>query len=240
MKISTLLFAVVALLACATAHAQTPPPRAAPARNSFVTLIGGMQTIDTSQTSSEFQLFGRTGTVETTRRKTSAPLVDLSFATKIHSRLGAGFGFVHTDVKQPVTFNARVPISADSIQIFPVSDTYPDAEHKETQLHFSVLWIAPFNDKVSIDFNGGPSVLLVDHDNIVAMTMPQLFFANPVITRESDTAIGYHAGFALRALLFQNAGLAVRIRYTQATAKLSTGEYTAGGLQIGAGLALVF
>jgi hypothetical protein len=72
------------------------------------------------------------------------------------------------------------------------------------------------------------------------MTMPQLLFTNVVVTKDSVTAVGYHAGFDLRALLIKNAGLGFGIRYTRATAELSTGKHHVGGLQIGAGLAVAF
>ena len=70
--------------------------------------------------------------------------------------------------------------------------------------------------------------------------MPQVFFVDPVVSKVSDTTIGYHAGFALRARLVKSAGLGFRIRYAHATADLPPGSDKVGGLQVGAGLALVF
>lgn len=64
--------------------------------------------------------------------------------------------------------------------------------------------------------------------------------AFPVITKDSDTAVGYNAGFGLRALLVKNAGLAFGIRYAHATADFSTGAHEVGGLQVRAGLGVVF
>lgn len=69
---------------------------------------------------------------------------------------------------------------------------------------------------------------------------PQVFFVDPVVSKVPDTTIGYHAGFALRARLVKSAGLGFRIRYAHATADLPPGSDKVGGLQVGAGLALVF
>ena len=224
------------MLAGSRAYAQQKPR----GHDGFVAVMVGSQTISTLTTSSEFELFGRQGTIETTRRRTTAPLFDVSTAHRVFRQFAAGAGVVRTRLNQQVTFDARVPLAATGFQIFPVSDVYDDAAHEETQLHLSVLWIAPFNDKVAIDFSAGPSVIWVNHDSLTGMTMPQPFVANVVVTKDSDTTIGYHAGFGLRALLIKNAGLGFGIRYTRATADLSTGRHQVGGLQIGAGLAVVF
>ena len=203
-------------------------------------VIAGSQTVPTSRTSSEFPLFGRTGTIETTERRTTMPLFDLAAGHTILRQLAVGLAVARTSTKQLMTYDARVPVQGSDFQIFPVSDILHDVAHDETQLHISALWIAPFNDKVSIDFSGGPSVFFLERDVLVAMTMPQLFFANPVVSKVSDTTTGYHAGFALRARLVKSAGLGFRIRYAHATADLPPGSDKVGGLQVGAGLALVF
>jgi hypothetical protein len=234
--LTPLLMAAAALLP-APALAQQPPP-ASPRANGggFVMVIAGSQTVATSRTSSEFQLFGRTGTVETLQRRTTTPLVDLAAGHTIFRHVAVGFGVVRTNTKQLMTYDARVPVPGSDFQIFPTSDALHDMEHRETQLHFSALWIAPFNDKVSIDFSGGPSVFVVKRDAVVTMTT----LAFPVVSKVSDTATGYHAGFALRARLVKSAGLGFRIRYAHATADLPPGSDKVGGLQVGAGLTLVF
>ena len=237
MKTLTPAVCVVAgLLAAPCAYAQQKTQD----HGGFVSVVFGSQTIPTLTTASEFDVFGRQGTIETTRRRTSAPLLDVAAAHRMFRRFAAGAAVVRTRTGQRVTFDARVPVSPTGFQIYPVSGVYRDAAHRETQLHFSALWIAPFNEKVEIDFSGGPSVLWVNHDSLTAMTMHELFFATPVVTKDSDTTVGYHAGFDLRALLIKNAGLGFGIRYTRATADLSTGKHQVGGLQIGAGLAVVF
>jgi hypothetical protein len=164
-----------ALLAGPRAYAQQKPQ----GHDGFVTIVVGSQTIPTLTTSAEFDVFGRQGTIETTRRRTSAPLFDVGAGHRITRHFAAGAAVARTRVEQAITFEARVPVSPTGFQIYPVSDIYHDAEHRETPLHSSVLWIVPFNEKVEIDFNGGPSVLWVNHDSLTAMTMHEIFFATP-------------------------------------------------------------
>ena len=218
----------------ANAQATRPMPRG------MVAVTAGAQTIDTLTTSSEFELFGRRGTIETLRRRADAPLFDITGSHRIFGHLAAGLTFARTRTKQLVTYTARVPIAPDTTQIFPVADTYQGAEHAERQLHFFASWVLPFNEKVAVDFSGGPSVLSIKHDSLIGMTMPQLFVTKLVVTKDSDTTMGYHARFGLRARLVKNVGLAFGIRYVRADADLSTGEYRVRGLHIGAGCGLLF
>jgi hypothetical protein len=235
-KTLTLLLLAVGFVIPAPARAQQTSPVPPATAGGFVMVIAGSQTIPTSRTSSEFQLFGRTGTVQTLQRRTTGPLIDLAAGHTIFNHLALGLAVVRMSKKQLMSYDARVPVAGSEFQIFPTSDLLRDAEDKETQVHFSALWIAPFNNKVSIDFSGGPSVFFVKRDVITAMTTR----AFPVVSKLSDTATGYHAGFALRARLVKNAGLGFRIRYAHATADLPPGIDKVGGLQIGAGLTLVF
>jgi hypothetical protein len=68
-----------ALLAGPRAYAQQKPQ----GHDGFVTVVFGTQNIPTLTTLSEFEFFGRRGTLETTRRPTSAPLLDVAAAHRI-------------------------------------------------------------------------------------------------------------------------------------------------------------
>ena len=227
-------------LGAADADAQAPQTRG------FAAITFGSQTLHTLQTSSEFDVLGRRGTVRTLRHATSAPLVDVAGALTIRRPFAIGVGVLSTRSTQLLSFDASVPVARGSIPIFPdrdilsISDVLKDAEHRETQVHVSGFWVAPLNDKVTIDFNAGPSVFFVKHDSIAAMTLTPPLFAKAVVTKDSATAMGYHTGFDLRARLVKHAGVAFGIRYAHATASLSTGTHPVGGLQVRAGLAAVF
>jgi hypothetical protein len=226
---------VGALLAAPCAYAQQKTQE----HGGFVSIVAGSQAISAMSTTSEFDLVGNRVTVHTSRRHTTAPLVDVAGAQTIRRHDAAGAAFLRTATKQLMTWDATNPQSPTGLPPLRFQDVYRDATHKETQLHFSALWIAALNNKAAIDFSAGPSVFFVTHDSIAAITGPPLLgFA--VVSRDSDTTLGYHAGFGFRGLLLKRTALRVAIRYARATADLSTGPHKVGGLQVGAGAAFVF
>jgi hypothetical protein len=204
----------------------------------FVTVLAGTETIPTLTTSTEFNLAGDRSTVHTSRPHASASLVDISGAKNITPHIAVGASVVRSKIKQVISYNASLPQSVTGFPVFEVADVYPNAQHQETQIHFSGHWVAPFNDKVALDFSGGPSLFLVNHDSIASITGRPYGF--PVISRDSDKVLGFHTGGELRAAIVKQVGLAVRMRYARANADYSTGRHVVGGLQVGAGLALIF
>jgi hypothetical protein len=156
MRITTAaLLLATGLVGAVPANAQSPRPLG----HAFAAVMVGSQTVSTLSASSQFDLFGRTGTVDTLRRRTDAGLIEVTVAPRIAGPLAVGASAMRARTKQLISYDARVPLAPPpSTQIFPTSGSYRDAEHKETQLHFFASWLFPFNDKVAIDFNGGPSI----------------------------------------------------------------------------------
>jgi hypothetical protein len=239
MRLVRMVTAAVVAGGLLTGSAADAQQRTYPERG-FITVIAGTHGIPALTASTDFNVSGdERSSVRTSRPNASALFVDIAGAKNITPHIAVGAAVLHSTIEQFISYTAALPQSVTGFPVFEVSDVYPDAQHQETQIHFSGHWIVPFNNKVALDFSGGPSLFLVNHDSIVSITTRPLY-GYPVISRDSEKVLGLHAGGEVRAAIVRQVGLAVRVRYARANADYSTGRQTVGGLQVGAGLALIF
>jgi hypothetical protein len=226
-----------------------PPP---PADRGFVSIGAGYQATEREFGDSyTFASNQETGTARLRYPIKAGPTLDLGGGARLWRRIGAGVAlgrFVRDGV---VAATSSVPHPLYLLQPREVSGEGEGVRREETIIHLQAQYWVPVSRKLHVILMGGPS--------IVRVTQALAFDVNYTETYPYDAATfggvdakaakastaGFHAGVDLRWMLTRAVGAGVLVRFARASVDLDASEsrtvpVNAGGLQVGAGLRVVF
>jgi hypothetical protein len=191
-------------------------------------------------TSSDFELYGEGGTMETTQPIDGGALFDIGGGYKVWKNLAVGLGYSRMQSDGDVEIAASVPDPNFFDRPRPLTGVAPNAEHAEHAIHLQGTWVMPVTDKIDVGFSFGPTIFMVSQDvaTAISVTEPAPTLASTTIIREDHTSVGINLGVDVNYFFRPNIGAGVLARYTYGSVDLdSVGEsLTVGGLQLGFGL----
>lgn len=244
---NVLLFACgLALASAPAAVAQTPDE---PARV-FVAVGGGYQsashTIDNTGT---FTLYDEPGSFDGTYKAGKGGFFDVTAGGHVFGQVSAGVTFSRYAKGYDVPFTVLVPHPLFYTQSRTVSMNVTNLNQKENWFHFSLYYQLFSSSAFDASVSAGPSLVSVKQDSVkkdsgITATETGSPYTAVTLTAAfetaSKTAFGYNVGFNVNYHLTGSIGAGLFVRYTGATAKLSSGDVKAGGAQVGGALRYTF
>jgi hypothetical protein len=183
------------------------------------------------------------------------PLFDIGAGVRLAGRLGAGVTASWFQRSRSASFDLQVPNPLLANRPFDLAGSVPGLSREELGVHVQALYALPLGRRGRVMLAGGPSVFHTQQDLVQSIefdTLPgftSLKFDQVLITNARATAIGFNVGADVTWPLASHFGIGSVTRYTRAKVTLSPGsesgvsraiEMQAGGLQIGAGIRLLF
>ena len=213
--------------------------------NGFVNLNGGFQAgSHTLQTSTPFQIYDETASVDSTQKISGGGFFDVSAGYKVWRNLAVGVGYSWTSSSADAAISASIPDPLVHDTLRPVSGSAPDLNHTEATINLVATWMVPVTDKIDVGIAAGPSIFMVKQDLPDALTVDE---PGPIIsgvtTRSlSKTGGGFHAGIDVTYLVTKRFGVGGLLRYTHGsvTVEGASDGLTVGGFQLGVGGRLRF
>lgn len=201
-----------------------------------------------------FTQFVEDGTFGSAFEVGPAMLFDAGVAARLWRRLGIGVSAsrFQTTGNADVSLDAPHPFFFDQPRRFSEA---PELERQTVAVHLAAAYLVPTNGRVQVIISGGPTIFSLTQDLVSDVAFDEQFpfdeLVNPraIISRESETAVGFNAGIDVGVRLGSRWGVGFLARYARATVELSTSGDTAGdrvistdigGFHIGGGLRLFF
>jgi hypothetical protein len=233
-KAGCLSFAMVAFAAAPASAQMTWTDKA------FLNVNFGLQEVSrTLDTSSNFDLYGETGTLATTQPIDGGALFDIGAGYKVWKNLAVGIGYSRVVSDGDVTLEANVPDPNLFDHPRGVTGVAPGAEHAEHSIHLQGTWVMPVTDKMDVSFSFGPTIFMVSQDvvNGISVTEPTPTISSTTVTRQDKTAVGVNLGVDLNYLFTPRIGAGLLVRYTAGSVDIENASESmgVGGFQIGFG-----
>jgi hypothetical protein len=126
-----------------------------------------------------------------------------------------------------------------------------DFDREENAVDIDALWLTPIGRRMEFGVFAGPTVFQVKQDFISTVTFDETYpydtatFTGVDTRRVSVTKTGANVGGEFNFAVSRSASLTARVRYSRVTlqfpaAEGTSGEVTAGGTDIGAGVRIRF
>lgn len=237
----------VALLACAAdAHAQSVPSD----KFSLAINAGFQQQSRDVDGSGAQPLYDETATFTYAQSLGSKPIFDVSADYRVSGNVSIGGGWSMYSDSSPMTVSAAIPHPLIVGQPRTVTVEAADAKHTTQTINLYVAWRFPASAKMDLVVSGGPSIFMVNQDQVTELTVaPESFpfTAPPTVTSvnvnsSSKTVIGLNVGLDAAYMITPRYGFGGGARYTYGSANLEglSDSLTVGGLQVLGGLRLRF
>lgn len=239
-----LIVALVLVVASAgTAWAQ---PLAWTTGKIFVNASGGFQSSSTREetTNITFSLYEENGTVDVKRTVTGGPLADFTVGGRVFGNFGAAAMLTIRDAAGDGTVTASVPDPIFFDRPRAVTTTLSNMAHRETWIGVLGVYQLSIDDKTSITFMGGPTVVSLKHDIAGTASINEgVSGAEVTLTSQSveKSYWGFVVGGDFRYMLMKSVGVGAFAKYVGATGSLiGDKKIDLGGFQVGAGIRFVF
>jgi len=208
----------------------------------FASLNGGVQVGSHNlTTSSTFDIYGETATVQSSQKVKSAGLFDLGGAYRVWGQnLLAGVFFSHTSSDTNVTLTSSIPDPLIFGRLRNVTSSQSGAKHSENVVNLDAIWMIPIAEKLDVGVFGGPSIFFIKQDTVGAasVTEPGPTVSAP-FNRVSKTTGGLNLGadvqYMLGTLWGRQWGVGGTARYTWGSVRIDGQKLTVGGFQLLAG-----
>ena len=238
-KAGCVSFALVAFAAAPASAQMTWTDKA------FLNVNFGVQEVSrTLDTTSEFPLYGETGTLATTQPIDGGALFDIGAGYKVWKNLAVGIGYSRVQSDADVTLEANVPDPNFFDRPRGVTGVASNAEHAEHAIHLQGTWVMPVTDKMDVAFSFGPTIFMVSQDvaTSISVTEPTPTISSTTITREDKTAVGVNLGVDVNYFFKPRIGAGLLVRYTAGSVDITNADDSmgVGGFQIGVGARLRF
>jgi len=207
----------------------------------FLNVNFGVQEVShTLDSSSTFDLYGETGTLETTQPIDGGALFDIGAGYKVWKNLAVGLGYSRVQSDGDASLAANVPDPNFFDRHRGLTGVAPNAEHAEHAIHLQATWVMPVTDKMDVGFSFGPTIFMVSQDvpTAISVTEPAPTLASTTIVREDKTTVGINLGVDLNYFFRPRIGAGILARYAYGSADLDSADDSLGlgGFQIGFGL----
>ena len=211
----------------------------------FVNVSFGIQAgSQTITVNTPFELYGETGTVDSTMDVKARGFFEVAGGYKVWSNLALGVGYSYGSGSSDAAVTANVPDPLFFDQLRVVTTTASDLKHRESALHLTGTWMVPVTDKVDVGIAFGPTIFFVGQDvpNAVAVSEPGPTITSVNVESVNETTVGLHFGVDMTYLLTPRVGIGGLARYTWGSVDLenASDNMTVGGFQLGAGVRFRF
>lgn len=207
----------------------------------FLNVNFGVQEVShTLDTSSTFDLYGETGSLDTTQPIDGGALFDIGAGYKVWKNLAVGLGYSRVQSDGDAAIAANVPDPNFFDRHRGLTGVAPNAEHSEHAIHIQGTWVMPVTDKMDVGFSFGPTIFMVGQDvpTSISITEPAPTLSSTTITREDKTTVGINLGFDLNYFFRPRIGAGILARYTYGSVDLDSASESlgVGGFQLGFGI----
>jgi hypothetical protein len=175
---------------------------------------------------------------------------------RVWKNLTIGLGVTHTSSKGNASISADVPHPFFFNQPRHVDGTTPETR-SEVGVNVLIGWMIPVTDKLHVIVSAGPSAISVTQTVVTNITIAEVFpfdtatFGSAATTNAKKTGVGYNAGADIFWMFSRSVGVGALAQITGATVKetrdsgisgasSTTISVKAGGVQVGAGIRVLF
>ena len=189
-------------------------------------------------------------------RSTKGALFDVGAGVRLAGSFGVGVTAAWFRRSGDATFDLSVPNPLAANKPRALGGTVADLNRREIGVHVQALYAVPLGPKTRLMLSGGPSVFNARQDVVRSVEFDEAagfssIKLNQVITTAvTRTVVGFNVGADITWALGSHFGVGSVTRYSRGTFTMDPGATTAsvtraidaraGGLQIGAGVRLLF
>lgn len=215
----------------------------------FVNGAFGVTSLDFSE-ARRYTLFAEESTLNAAYEAKSGFGFEAGLQYRFLRHLGVAASFASADRDESASIETGLPHPLYFDQPRQLSGNVDGYAHKETALHFDLVYAAR-SGALEFAVFAGPSRIKVETNVVERIDFSQSYpFDTATLTglparTVEDSPFGFNVGGSLDYVLGDNFGLGVQARFSRASAKLTPAEgasleIDAGGLQVAAGLRLYF
>lgn len=191
------------------------------------------------------------GQIEATSPSMTPWLFDASVGDRFWGRFGIGVGGSRASVTKTSFVRASVPHPFLLDHDRDIEGESPDVTRTETAAHLQLFYEMVPKGQWRGRFFAGPSYVTVEQDLVRDVTVNETYpfdtatFRSALIGQADGSGFGFNVGADLSWLFSRRAGAGVLVRYAHAVIDLNAPDSRSvstdgGGLQVGAGLRVLF
>ena len=177
-------------------------------------------------------------------------LADVGLVARLAGPLGVGFALSYLTHGSTADVTAKIPHPFFFGQPRTITGTAP-IDHTEIAGHVDVVYRVPIGGRFDVLLEGGPSIFNVTHTLVTDVTYVDVFpfdsatFGAALTADAKKTAVGFNAAADLTWRVGRSVGVGALLRYAHARTTISVAttpsvDLDAGGVQLGAGVRLLF
>lgn len=241
------------LLACAVLALSAQPAFAQGAwtGRARVSFSGGVQ-VDTTRLSESITLTKNVelAPISAEMPKAAAPFIDGGVAVRLAGNIGVGLSISYLTNKDDADVTADIPHPFFFNRQRSISGQATDVQHNELATHLDLVYLV-VSPRIDLALSGGASFFSVEQDFVSDVVYADVYpydtasFVRAELTREKESKTGYNVGADVTWKLTPRWGIGGLLRFSRARipftiGDLDLGTITAGGLQAGAGIRVIF
>ena len=177
-------------------------------------------------------------------------LVAASGGYRVWRQFTIGLGVTRSSGRSPAAIAAQLPHPFFDNQFREVEGT-ASAQRSETAAHLLFGWMVPLTNRIRLIVTAGPSTINVEQTVVTGVQFSESYpydtaeFTGATTKRESGRAAGFNAGGDVMWMFSRRIGAGGLVQFTRARVRIDPGggrtiAVDAGGVQVGAGLRLMF
>jgi len=248
---STLTTAAICLIIGMLLARPTQAQTTSTARGFMNVNVGAQGGSHALKSNTMLEIYGEPTSVRTAHNVGGGVFFDVSAGYKVWRNLAVGLGYSVSSTEGDLTINADTPDPFFRDFLHPVTASAPAAGHTEHAIDITGTWVVAMTDKVSVDFQFGPTIWRVSQDlpSAITVSQPSPIPEVPVritaveVSQRDLTTVGFHLGVDVTYLMKPWFGVGGLGRYAWGSARIGdegSESFTLGGLRIGGGVRFRF
>ncbi len=242
---------IVALIALVAGCARASTAQSTSSDHARVSLnVGTQPTSSTFAATTNNPIYAQTSTLTTSYSVPNGPFVDGGVTLKVSGGFGVDVAASWFSKSETAPISGTIP-NPSFTRPRPISGTSSPLQRTEITGSIDAAYVVS-RDRVDVALSAGPAFFTVNQDLVSDVTFNEspsfnaVTFTGAVVTKASNTALGFNGAVDVGIRLSKNIGIGGLIRYSRATMTLplantaSGVSATVGGAHIGGGLRVYF
>jgi len=250
LHIRVLIASGICLGAIASAGEARAQTRTWPERT-WISISGGAQpAVEPLADAFEVPLYAEVERVTVGYPGKAGSLIAASGGYRVWKQLTLGLGFTRASGRSPASVSAQLPHPFFDNRFREVEGT-TSTQRGENAVHLLIGWLVPVSNRIRVIVTTGPSTIGVEQTAVTAVQFSESYpydaaeFTGATTKRASSRAAGFNAGADLTWMFSRRIGAGGLVQFTRARARIDAGGgrtigVDAGGVQIGAGVRIIF
>jgi hypothetical protein len=169
----------------------------------------------------------------------NGPLFAIGGGARVWRHVVVGATFTHFKDDEPATITGKIPNPFFFNKDRTISGTADALAHQEQTLHLSGIWRSRVTPAFELGVFGGPSFISLKRDFVSDVQFQEAYpfdtatFTGAVTSEVSKSCLGFHVGADLAWFFTRNIGVSGAVRFSRATADLTTPAGNATSLDVG-------